>query len=768
MEWAAIFGWALAIAILSAMGAPIASAIFDRLADKGAPFAPHLALVLIGIVSFWVGHVRYGWVAIGAGLMVVAACSLLAYYRGYRPRWPSVLEGYVVFLVGFALTIAIRVPDNTIRAAGGEQFLHYGLLNAVGRADRLPPEDMWFAGESVNYYYGGHVLVDQLARLTWTEPRLAYNLGLAVIFGLTAAAAYGLVGSVVERYGYRRRIGGVVGVATLLLAGTLTTPARVFFAKLSESIGPVMGGFAYAGIPSEDPIEEIMTGYTSFSEWSWWFERRVVDGTLVETPLYSMLKADLHGHVTTIPFMVVLIAVAFAYWVTPEEQRWRRLAIIFGAFPVVGAMVGWMNTWSLPGAVGIAWLALALSPADPLSMVHQRFMTPLEPVSYQAWLVAEGRRLVAATVGAVGVGLIAAALIAPFLLFQLPTNEGIGFLPDRSPFAEHFLLFGAFFVLIGLFLLVAIWRRAETAEMTRHGMAAIVIAVLVMVAIGLAGFGSIAIGSVLLVIAWMLVRRRPSIGFIALLIAGTLGLILVMELMYANVWPPERQRLNTTYKLSMQAMVFGLLATGTIATVLLSDRLTELRTRLTPSNVGTIGIVLLVLVLLATFPVLALGGQFSDYQDPHPHMYSIDALDGHERWNSEQLEAIHWLDERAGNPVILEAPGDMTYTFVNPASSFTGLPSVVGWAHQQGYRGISAYEERRDHVDTIYTGEPLDVVPLLASYEVEYIWVGDQERSRYGTAVNAFEAFDEINVAFENSEVTIYHVERDLLEHPDG
>ncbi len=767
MEWVTIATWLVIAAFLTIVGAPLAAAIFERLPGNGAPFSMHLSLVVIGLVSFWVGHLRYGWVALGGALVVLVALSATLYHRGYRPTWGHLTEGYLVFLGGFTLALAVRVTDTTIRAAGGEQFLHFGLLNAVERATALPPQDMWWAGESVNYYYGGHVLVDQLARLTGTEPRLAYNLGLAVVFGLAAAAAFGLVGAVVDRYGYSRRVGGAVGAATLLLAGTFATPVRLLIAQLPESIATRVGEFAFYAVPSADPLPEVIAGYASLGEWSWWFERRVVDGTLVETPLFSMVKADLHGHVTTIPFMILLIAVAFAYYQTPAQERVRRWALLVLVFPALAGMVGWMNTWSLPGAIGIAWLALAFARAHPLSLLGERFERDIELDDRGAWIRSEASRLGAATAGAAGVGLIGGAWIAPFLLFQLPSNDGIGFLPDRSPFAPHALLWGAFFLLFILFLALALWRRYDVADRRAQVLAIGSGAVLLGGILLVVGWGSFAIALPVAIIAWWLLRREPSIGFIGVLIVGTLGLILAMELVYADVWPPERQRLNTTYKVSMQAMTFGLLSVGAIVTVLISEQIATLRDRVSLSSLGIVSIVVVVVLLLGTFPVLTLGGEFGDFAESHPDVhYSIDALDGHDRWNADEMEAIYWLDSQPGDPVILEAPGEQTYTWSNPASTFTGIPTVLGWAHERGYRGVEAYYERQDLVDDIYNREfeGFDddddrAVALLQEFDVDYIWVGEAERERYGASLRDFFFIDGISAVFENEDVTIYQVD---------
>lgn len=762
MEWLAILGWLLAVVLLSALAAPISAAIFATLPGRGGAFAPHVGLVAVGLVSFWVGQLRYGWVALGASLVVLGLLSGAVYHRGHIPSLSALIEGYLVFLGGFAFALVVRITDNTIGPAGGEQFLHFGLLNAVERAASLPPEDMWWAGDSVNYYYGGHVLVDQLARLSFVEPRLAYNLGLATVFGLTAAAAYGLVGGILDGYGYRPRVGGVVGAGLVLLAGTFTTPVRLVFGQLPTELATRYGAFAFEGRQFGDPLEEVIASYGDIGAWGWWFERRVVDGMLVETPLYSLVKADLHGHVTTIPFTIVLIAVAFTYYQTPAGARWRRLALLGLVFPALAGLVGWMNTWSLPGAVGIAWLALAFAPAHPLSVLDARFETDVTIEEGMAGLRTEVTRLVSATIGAGLVGLLGAATIAPFLLFQLPTNDGIGLVSERSPLGGHLLLFGGFFAVFALFIAVALWHRYGDTHRIRRGAAIAIATTIAAVGLGAAGFASLAIAAPMAVLAWWLVRRRPSIGFIGVLIVGTLGLILAMELVHAEVWPPERERLNTTYKVSMQAMVFGLLATAAIATALVSDRLPSRGWRPSLGSTVVVLAVICLVVLFAVFPVMTLYTELDYYTDDRSS-HSIDALEGQEWWNPDVMAGVSFIDALEGTPTLLEAPGETTYTFSNPASSFTGVPSVVGWAHQRGYRGVEAYEARQDDADAIYAGDRDTAVALLEHYSVEYIWVGQNEHDRYGDELREFGSLAGVSVVFEQGAVTIYAVDQTAL-----
>ena len=86
------------------------------------------------------------------------------------------------------------------------------------------------------------------------------------------------------------------------------------------------------------------------------------------------------------------------------------------------------------------------------------------------------------------------------------------------------------------------------------------------------------------------------------------------------------------------------------------------------------------------------------------------------------------------------------------------MPTVVGWAHEIGYRGSAIYEERVADVDRIYTGTPRQQARLLREYDVRYVYVGPVERERYGEELG-LENLRGLEVAFRNDAVTIYAVD---------
>ncbi len=134
-----------------------------------------------------------------------------------------------------------------------------------------------------------------------------------------------------------------------------------------------------------------------------------------------------------------------------------------------------------------------------------------------------------------------------------------------------------------------------------------------------------------------------------------------------------------------------------------------------------------------------------------------------------ELEAINWLlDNIPGSPVILEGNTQpCLYQWGSRISSYTGLPTIVGWDwHQRQQRTMmpgGTVEERQRDVRTLYdTTDVNQTMTMLHKYDVEYIYVGELERAFYSAA--GIDKFDHMRVkglldlVYENQEVRIYRV----------
>ena len=124
----------------------------------------------------------------------------------------------------------------------------------------------------------------------------------------------------------------------------------------------------------------------------------------------------------------------------------------------------------------------------------------------------------------------------------------------------------------------------------------------------------------------------------------------------------------------------------------------------------------------------------------------------------DDYAAIRWMQSHvSGNPVVLEATGgeyDFSYARV---STFTGLPTVMGWAgHEEQWRpNDSEIAQRVNAVNEIYrTPSVTTAKRLLHAYNVRYVFAGSTERNSPGFNLAKFKTF--MRVADKEGTTTVY------------
>ena len=99
------------------------------------------------------------------------------------------------------------------------------------------------------------------------------------------------------------------------------------------------------------------------------------------------------------------------------------------------------------------------------------------------------------------------------------------------------------------------------------------------------------------------------------------------------------------------------------------------------------------------------------------------------------MAAIAWLDDHApAGAVVLESVGPDYSAFGHARiSTFTGLPTVLGWP---GHERQWAHDvgTREQDVERMYRGGAAEARPLLRRYGVRYVVVGPIERTDHGDA----------------------------------
>ncbi|MFB6270574.1 MAG: DUF2298 domain-containing protein [Halobacterium sp.] len=795
MEYGVVLKWWLCYQALLLVGLPFAARLLPDAPDRGASVAVPIGVVALTVPTLWVGQFAFGtWVVVGVAVAVLAASAYTARGGVEVPR-RALAEVVAVFTVAFLFLIAVRAASQGVHPYGGEKFLDFGLVQSLLRADRLPPQDFWFAGERVVYYYGGHLMTAVLALLTGTTGRFAYDPALAGFYAMAVTGAYGLASTVADRSlgdeyarvrwplaaaaagvvfvlavfglgapwyylaapaafaaavlaGSTRVRAGVLAAFVYGFASNLVTPVRL----LAGTYGVVRDAVVAAGIKS-NRAPAITPG-----QFDMWHASRVVEVGINEFPLFAYLNGDLHAHMMSVAVLFVAAAVGLAYHRTPAVERRRRAALLFGAFPVAAATILTVNTWSFPAVAGVAMLAVAMADPAPRTLLPERYADRLARASAPG---REVQRVVLSAVVAVAVAVLGLVVAWPFVrsvLLAGASNQHPAAFPAPTQLGAFLLVHGLFLVSFGAYFVSRVAR--DSSDWAAAGLAAVA-AVLVagtvdpVIAGVRVGVVAVLLAGPLLAGAWVL-RRRGTVGFEGVLVVAGAGLVVLVEYVYLSD-AASYESFNTIFKVYAQVWALWSVPAGVALAALASRRPSFSRAR----EVGGTALVAALLVSASVYGAFAVTAHFDSADDA-----TLDAYEYVKDERPGEAAAIEWLNAKAGQPHIVSAPGDDLYSWENPASSLTGIPTVAGWSHAGNYHSREAYRTRVSDVGIIYeTTDPLSRSILLQKHDVQYVWVGPIERSDYDVQVTTDEPG--ISVAFQNDQVTVYAVNQSALVQRD-
>ena len=399
-----VISWWLAVEVLGIVGLPLTATVFAHLPGRGWVLSKPLSLLALGWLIWFplalISALPYstGWI-LGAFLVFAAGNAALLRRGDLRAALRDVLlrervyvlAGEVLFAGAFALMAWIR--SFTSAVVDTEKFMDVAFISSLWRTPHLPAPDPWLSGYPINYYYFGHFLIATIARVLGTQPGTAFNVGIALVFALTAVAIFGVASAIVAVA--RRRAAGSDGALV----------RAVPFGVASALFVLVLGNLNGAQVWWQNATQMVHQQPALLSNpWAWWLNRdlwlrydwwspsRVVPGTINEFPAFSFILADLHAHVLALPFAALAVGLAFNVLLARGEglRAFGRgaagaLALIVTAVAIGGLYA--INGWDLPTYLGLALLALALQQW----LAHGRrfsFLLALDLISAAVLLVA--------------------------------------------------------------------------------------------------------------------------------------------------------------------------------------------------------------------------------------------------------------------------------------------------------------------------------------------------------------------------------------------
>ncbi|HCC84915.1 MAG TPA: hypothetical protein DEP87_04505 [Candidatus Pacebacteria bacterium] len=230
-------------------------------------------------------------------------------------------------------------------------------------------------------------------------------------------------------------------------------------------------------------------------------------------------------------------------------------------------------------------------------------------------------------------------------------------------------------------------------------------------------------------------EQQSTLLLITALALSAVTLLILPELIFVKDIYPNHPRANTMFKLTFQAFILmGLvIAWGSGQIMALLNRSASTQKSVSKTWLVGLGLALGLGVFVVGVGIYPYFG-YRDYYGAFKTHYGLDGLQWLKVQAPDDFEALNWLKQTThGRPVVLEAVGE-SYTTYARVSTFTGLPTVLGWrVHEWLWRGgFEIPGQRTEEVRKIYETPNLpESKTLLAQYQVKYIFVGSLEREAY-------------------------------------
>ena len=804
-ELGEVLRWWLVLMCAGLAFMPLSMILFRRFKDSGWLFSKVIGIAVSGWLIWFLASVKLikfteGGCWFSLIFCFAANCALFLFYiRKHsddfevfdRPEdvITHALLAEMLFFIAFIIWNYIKgfKPE----AYGTtEKMMDYGFMKAMFKSDYMPPEDMWMAGEPINYYYVGQFMTTYITKLAGSTVEYGYNLSLTMLaafgFSLPCSIIFNAASNVKEEKEKFRD--GVFPYFAGGLAGLAVSIAGNMHYCVFNNVAPVLRNLL--GI---DKLAE----NAEYTFDNYWFPNATryigynpdtADKTIHEFPSYSFVLGDLHAHVINIMFVLTVVAILLGLLLIKKKELKDAMAgtylkndskkgicgfsykdIFAPSIVVTGFFIGLFHTtnyWDYP-------IYFVVSGAVILFMNCRLYNFSL-------------KTLILTLFHAVVVIVTAKLTALPFTVHFHQIASQLNICVNHTPLYQLMILWALPVTVTLTFLGTKIIERKKAEQSEEES--------------NLSKISTGKKNALFRFIANLSVMDM----FILTLGLCAIGLVILPEIVYVkDIYSGDYKRANTMFKLTYQAFImFGMVMGYVISKYLFYAKKSSHRVfgvimfLLLISTFGyfdnatkawfgdysflngvdsskealnfvldviyyIIGFLIIfnllllfvrkkksiydivlpaVLYVFAVIIIMELFGKLfaisERYQGLNSGIYLQDE-------NMEDFLATNYINENIeGRPVLLEANG-LSYKYYNRVSVITGLPTILGWrTHEWLWHSDSSngqvpdiVEEREVDIETIYTSEDInEIKALLDKYKVEYIYIGGCEREKFGGA----------------------------------
>ena len=689
------FQWWLTIFIVGLAFLPLTNLVFHKFNDRGYLFSKTIGIAITGYIMWLLSSLKIlkfsstaCMFSLALGLVLNIAIGV---YKMRKAKGSNFLrekitlpkglgeiffKEEIMFFLIFLILVYIRgfKPE----AFGTEKFMDYGFMTSMARTDYMPPEDFWFSGTKLNYYYLGQFFATFLSKLSFVPVSHGYNLMLMMIGAFTFMLSYSIVYNLVDKFikdkeiqsrnKFIKETSGVLAGIAVAFAGNMQYTIYRWIVPAVEKIQ------AKAEVSSYwFPDATRFIGY--FPETN--------DKTIHEFPSYSFILGDVHAHVIDLLFVLTVLGILLGWLYSREGKRSDYKGFLAEIFQPAHILIGFFlgifqatNFWDFPIYFIVAGAIILFSNA-----IVYKFKGKAVGIT-----LLQGSFII----------ILSLVFILPFTINFDPMSTRILLVQYSTANWQLWILWGLPVAMVIMFLLSMIsdYVKGKREEVS---------------------------------IFSFMEYLHPSSLYIITIGLCAIGLVLIPEILYVeDIYSGDYKRANTMFKLTYQAFVMFGLSLGYIFPRIFIYGRRRLRTL-----VATIGFVLFITTL--GYPINGTKSWYGNIFDRQAYK-GMDATAFMEEEMPEDYLATMWLNDNIeGNPIVLEANGD-SYTNYQRVSVITGLPTVLGWhTHEWLWKSDkSAVDARAEDVMTIYTSEDIqEVRNLIEKYNISYIYVGQLEQEKY-------------------------------------
>ena len=184
---------------------PVTARIFHGFDDKGWMHSKVLAIVICGYAEWILTSLKLIHFTTLSCIVITVLCGVISIAYSIHGKqkeifpWKQAKLIYREEIIFFAVFLLWTYMAGFHPAAHGtEKYMDFGFMKSMMRSTTLPAEDMWYAGKTFNYYYGGQYFAVFLTKLTGTKVEITYNLMRTMIAAFAFILPFSLVRQMIK------------------------------------------------------------------------------------------------------------------------------------------------------------------------------------------------------------------------------------------------------------------------------------------------------------------------------------------------------------------------------------------------------------------------------------------------------------------------------------------------------------------------------------------------------------------------------------------